>query len=246
MLRLQIKLSKNDKIYYKYLDILHDALVSALAAAGAKSEQITGMNALPWNFGALGGQDKQGNQIHTLIVSTPDATLAKFLHKINPAEIRYARASTVEVVDFAKAKISIEDDPIMPGQNILGVLMLSPLLVSKRKIESSRKNGKRWHKHLGQFDLSAAINHRLSRFAGRDINLQVQPDSLYIRINPDHSVLVPTKQVHGKSVFVIGMKAPLVLTGSEADLRFAWYAGIGEKTRNGFGCIGLAEQGVGR
>jgi CRISPR/Cas system endoribonuclease Cas6 (RAMP superfamily) len=38
----------------------------------------------------------------------------------------------------------------------------------------------------------------------------------------------------------------LVLTGSDDDLRFAWYAGIGEKTRNGFGCMGLAEQGLGR
>ncbi|RKZ38602.1 MAG: CRISPR-associated protein Cas6, partial [Gammaproteobacteria bacterium] len=87
----------------------------------------------------------------------------------------------------------------------------------------------------------------LSRLAGREIKLQVQPDSLYIRINPDHSVLVPMKLMrNGKTVFVIGMNAPLVLSGSEEDLRFAWYTGIGEKTRNGFGCIGLAEQGVGR
>jgi len=250
MLRIRIKLFKNNYIHYKYLDILHDAMVNSLAAAGAKSEQITGMNALPWNFAALGGQDKQGSKVHTLIVSTPDATLAKVLRNINPAEIRYARASTIEVVDFAEAEISIEDDPIMPGQNILGVLMLSPLAISERKSENSPSKkgtkGKRWHKQLGQCDLSAAINHRLSRLAGRDINLQVQPDSLFIRINPDHSVLVPTKLINGKTVFVIGMKAPLVLTGSEADLRFAWYAGIGEKTRNGFGCIGLAEQGVGR
>ena len=42
------------------------------------------------------------------------------------------------------------------------------------------------------------------------------------------------------------MQAPLLLEGSEEDLRFAWYAGLGEKTRNGFGCLGLIEQGVGR
>jgi CRISPR/Cas system endoribonuclease Cas6 (RAMP superfamily) len=39
---------------------------------------------------------------------------------------------------------------------------------------------------------------------------------------------------------------PLVIEGNEADLRFAWYAGIGEKTRAGFGCIGLAQQGIKR
>jgi CRISPR/Cas system endoribonuclease Cas6 (RAMP superfamily) len=42
------------------------------------------------------------------------------------------------------------------------------------------------------------------------------------------------------------MSALLVLAGSEEDLRLAWYAGIGEKTRLGFGCMGLAERGIGR
>ncbi len=243
MLRIRIQLPKKTDIHYKYLDILHDAMVSALVAAGAKSEQITGMSALPWHFAALGYANKQEKTVYTLIVSTPDATLAKILPNINPAEIRYARASTLEVVNFAEAEISLEDDPIMHGQNMLGVLMLSPLAIS----DKSASKGKRWYKQLGDCDLSAAINHRLSRLAGREIKLQVQPDSLYIRINPDHSVLVPMKLMrNGKTVFVIGMNAPLVVTGSEEDLRFAWYTGIGEKTRNGFGCIGLAEQGVGR
>ncbi len=242
MLRVRIQLSKPDKINYKYLDILHDSMVNALTAAGATSEQITGMSALPWQFAPLGRHNKQGNEVHTLIVSTPDATLAKFLHKIKPTDINYARAITAERVDFKNAGIIIEDDPIMPNQNILGVLMLSPLVISDKAAK-----GKRWHKQLGKFDLSAAISHRLSRLAGREVKLEVQPDSLYLRINPDHSVLVPMKLMrNGKTAFVIGMNAPLVLMGSDDDLRLAWYAGIGEKTRNGFGCIGLAETGVGQ
>jgi CRISPR-associated endoribonuclease Cas6 len=270
VLRIRIALPKKQIVEYCYLDILHDALVSALTTAGAKSEQITGMNALPWNFAVLGRQTKQGKIAHTLIVSTPDATLAQFLRKINPDDIFYARASTVEKVHFAGATIKIEDDPILPNQNILGVLMLSPLVISQRENQippnlplqkggippfekggqggiSGSSNKKRWHKQLGQCDLSTAINHRLSRLAGREVKLDVQPDSLYLRCNPDHSVLVPMKLMrNGKTAFVIGMNAPLILTGSEEDLRLAWYAGIGEKTRNGFGCIGLAEQGVGR
>ena len=43
---------------------------------------------------------------------------------------------------------------------------------------------------------------------------------------------------------ILGVGADFLLEGAEDDLRFAWYAGIGEKTRNGFGCLGLAEQGV--
>jgi len=50
----------------------------------------------------------------------------------------------------------------------------------------------------------------------------------------------------GRPAFAIGMQAPLVLSGRREDLELAWYAGLGEKTRAGFGCIGLAEQGVGR
>jgi CRISPR-associated endoribonuclease Cas6 len=243
MLRIQITLPKKGEVYYHYLDILHDALVNAWIAAGATSEQITGMSALPWHFAPLGKQNKQGKIVHTLIVSTPDATLAQCLAKINSDDIFYARASTVEKVHFAGAEIKIEADPIFPNQNALGVLMLSPLAISDKTASPK----KRWHKQLRQCDLSAAINHRLSRIAGREIKLEIQPDTLYLRCNPDHSVLVPMKLMrNGKTAFVIGMSAPLVLTGSDDDLRFAWYAGIGEKTRNGFGCMGLAEQGLGR
>lgn len=51
---------------------------------------------------------------------------------------------------------------------------------------------------------------------------------------------------NGQSAFVIGMQAPLVVAGHRDDVLLAWYTGLGEKTRNGFGCIGLAEEGVGR
>jgi CRISPR-associated endoribonuclease Cas6 len=243
MLRIRIILPKQQSVQYQYLDILHDALVNAWIAAGADRKQILYENALPWNFAALGGHHKDANRVHSLVVSTPDADLAEVLRNLNPDEITYARASTVERVKFAGAEVVVEDNPIFPKQNILGVLMLSPLVISDRQ---GKSKGRRWHKDLAKVDLSSAINFRLSRLAGREIKLDVQVDSLYLRCNPEHSVLVPNKLRNGKKVFVIGMNAPLILAGSEEDLRFAWYAGIGEKTRNGFGCIGLAEEGVGR
>jgi CRISPR-associated endoribonuclease Cas6 len=243
MLRIRVSLPKQNLVHYRHLDLLHDALINAWTAAGATIKQVYGASAFPWNFAALGKTGHIDKIVHTLIVSTPAPTLTKYLRDFKPQDIHYARASTIEVVDFAEAKITLEDDPICPQQNALGVLLLSPLAIRDNTVAGS----KRWHKHLGQFDLSAAINHRLSRLAERDIQLQVHPDSLYVRWNPDHAVLVPVKEMpNGKKAFVIGMSAPLVLQGSDVDLRFAWYAGLGEKTRNGFGCIGLAEEGVGR
>jgi len=234
MLRIRVTLPKQNLVHYRHLDLLHDALINAWTAAGATIKQVYGASALPWNFAALGKTGHIDKIVHTLIVSTPAPTLAKYLRDFKPQDIHYARASTIEVVDFAEAKITLEDDPICPQQNALGVLLLSPLAIRDNTVAGS----KRWHKHLGQFDLSAAIFFFF---------LQVHPDSLYVRWNPDHAVLVPMKLMpNGKPAFVIGMSAPLVLAGRDEDLRFAWYAGLGEKTRNGFGCIGLAEEGVGR
>ena len=140
----------------------------------------------------------------------------------------------------------MEPDPILPKQGQLGCLMLSPLVLHD---DNHTDKGKRWHSNLNDLssNLSQIINRKLSFIAQRDVQLSIYPDSLYLRANPQHSVLVNLKTFRdGRKSFVIGMQAPLLLEGSEDDLRLAWYAGIGEKTRSGFGCLGLIEQGVGR
>lgn len=239
MYRTRMILPKRESIAYRNLDIIHDALVNGLDKAGA--DRLVGYDARPWHFAALGWHHRNGNRCHTLVVGSPDQTLGEYLKKINPADVVHARAQTSEAVDFARAEITPDPDPVAPEQTAIGVVMLSPLAVSSR-------NGKRrWHTRLNEFDLSAAVNHRLSRIAGRTVSLRIEPDRLYLRSCPKYDTLVQTKEMkNGSRAFVIGMRVPLVLQGSEADLRLAWYAGIGEKNRNGFGCIGLAERGVGR
>jgi len=226
------------------MDILHDAIVNAWVCAGAEPEMVTGYHAGSWNFAPLGWRRNQENRVHTLIMSTPDPALSEFMKSIKCEDVTYARAKTAELVDFSKAEISVEHDPIAPGQTALGVLMLSPLAISRM---DKGKKGHRWHNNLNELELSEAVNHRLSRMAGRKVGLEVHADRLYLRANPRHDVMIQTKAFsNGKRAFVIGMKAPLVLQGNEDDLRLAWYGGIGEKTRTGFGCVGLVEKGVGR
>lgn len=244
LIRIRMTLPKRKDIAYRNMDILHDAIVNAWICAGAASEMVTGYHARPWNFAALGWRRRQESRVHTLVISTPDPDLSVFMGKFNAENAVYARAKTAEAVDFSRAEISVEPDPVAPGQTAIGVLMLSPLAIS---LMNKGKKGHRWHSNLGDVDLSKAVNHRLSRITGRKVSLEVQADRLYLRANPKHDVLIPVKEFpKGKRAFVIGMKAPLVLSGSEADLRLAWYAGIGEKTRGGFGCVGLVEKGVGR
>lgn len=240
MPRIRLQLQPGHYAQYRNLDLLHDALINAWTAAGIAAERVLGAEALPWNFAALGGHHKDGNHAHTLVIATPSRELAPYLDRLEPAQVRYARAKTAELVDFSSAERLEEPDPIPPVQGALGLLLLSPLAV---RVPGS----KRWYTDFRDFDLSAAINHRLSRVASREVRLQAEPDRLYLRANPKHSVLVPTKDYgNGARGFVIGLRAPLVLAGTEDDLRLAWTAGIGEKTRSGFGCLGLLERGVGR
>jgi CRISPR-associated endoribonuclease Cas6 len=242
MFRVRIQLPKRQSQQYRYYDILHDALINAWIAAGAKSHEVIGVSALLWNFAALGQHEKQQGNVHTLIVATPDKTLAAYLARFEVKHIRYIRALTEEFVDFSAAKIYQEVDPIVTNQKNLGVVLLSPLAIQKRGCKP-----RQWHEKLQEVDVSSAVNYRLSRLAQRKVELTIYPDSLHLRINPKHGVSVKTKRMKGKKeVFVIGMQAPLLLIGSDDDLRMAWYAGIGEKNRNGFGCIGLADKGIGR
>jgi CRISPR-associated endoribonuclease Cas6 len=242
MYRIRLMLPKQQHVCYRNLDILHDALINGWEAAGAHAGELMGLNARLWNFAALGWHHPGENRVHTLVVSTPDPELSRYLKSLRPSEVRCARAATGEAVDFSNAEICEDTDPVGPGQNGLGAVMLSPLAIS-------RKNGnkKQWYNRLEGADLSTAISSRLSRLSGRKVALRVQADRLYIRSNPRYDTLVQTKETaSGQRAFVIGMRMPLVLQGNEDDLRLAWYAGIGEKTRNGFGCIGLAERGIGR
>lgn len=244
MYRLRITLPKGQEAAYRNLDMLHDALVNAWTAAGAPAADVVGQKALPWHFAALGRRRDGHNMVHTLVVGTPDPDLSQTLIRIDPAQVAHARASTAEAVDFSRGTIVPDPDPVGPGQTALGVVMLSPLAISTQARQDTKH---RWHSTLDGLDLSRAVNKRLSRLAGRPVCLKIDPDRLYMRIQPRYDTLVRTKEgPGGKCAFVIGMLLPLVLQGSEADLRLAWYAGIGEKNRSGFGAIGSAERGIGR
>jgi hypothetical protein len=244
MYRIRISLPPRRSAQYRHQDLLHDALVNAWTEAGADADAVIGTDARPWTFAALGTHHANLGRVHTLVVATPDSDLAGYLRRFDPAAIRQARAITAEAIDFADAGITPEADPLAPGCDMLGCFLLSPLAISEKREPGGKKV---WRKNLNGLDLATPVNKRLSRLAGRPVNLRIHADSLYLRANPRHSVLVSLKRMRdGRHAFVIGMQAPLLLSGSEDDLRFAWYAGIGEKTRNGFGCLGLIERGVGR
>lgn len=135
MFRIRMTLPKRKSVAYNYTDILHDAIVNAWISAGADAEKVTGFHARPWNFASLGWRRGQENRAHTLIISTPDPELSEYIRKLKPGDTAYARAVTAEAVDFSEAEIFADPDPIGPGQKGIGVLMLSPLAISRNNKE---------------------------------------------------------------------------------------------------------------
>jgi len=237
---LKIKITPPAKsVEYKYLDVVHDAVVQAFLKTGVEESKIIGHKSEPWNFAVESYSKKENgefiNVVKSLFISTPSSELSKFLSGISLSNLNYTRSLTGDTVNFINSGIEIVQDPILPNQHTLSVNCISPLAIRKQD-----KKNRSWYSEFGDLDIIAAINKRLSRLADRDISLLVSVDSLFLRSNEKYSVYIPIKKnSNGNVTFVIGMKAPLVLQGSEEDLRFAWYAGIGEKTRMGFG--GLSE-----
>ncbi len=246
MLRIRLTLPKSLPAQtYTHQDLIHDALVNAFEQAGASMNDVIGPQAKAWTFAPLGYHRGHTGVAHSLVVSTADPNLARALTRLQADAIVQRRWNT-EAFNFSGATLGMEADPFWPGQTQLACLLLSPLVIEDK--DTTPQNGnKRWFNDLTnpQLQLSDIINRQLSARAGRPIQLSINPDTLYLRATPKHSVLVNLKVLkNGRKSFVIGMQAPLLLEGSEDDLRFAWYAGIGEKTRSGFGCLGLLEQGV--
>lgn len=238
-MRVRFSAPRGERVRFRFLDSLHGALVNAWTACGAPGEVVVGREAGNWSFGAVGTATPRGFVLKAVVVGAEGRLLEPVLKSLIPEAIR-KRSVNGDVVDLAAWDAIDEELPVVgepEDHTTLPAIMLSPLALSVR----GRKG--RWHDDLAKAGphLEAAVNVRLSRLTGRDVTLQVEPDRLYLRANPRHSMAVRTRSVNGdKPAFVIGTMCPLTLSGCVEDLRSAWSLGIGEKNRYGFGCIGYA------
>lgn len=137
MHRLRLHLPSGRWATYRHLDLVHDALVNALIAAGAQPEQVIGAQALPWTFAPLGFHHHHEGKVHTLVVSTPSSALAPILAALDPGTLRYARTMTGELFDFTAATVDIAAPPMLTAQAVLGVLTLSPIAITNRSVTPS-------------------------------------------------------------------------------------------------------------
>ncbi len=237
-MRIKLLAPRGDRARFRFLDSLHGALVNAWTTCGALGEAIVGREAGNWSFGGVGTATSRGFILKSVVVGA-EGELEPILQNLIPEAIR-KRSTNGDVVDLAAWDATREELPVVcePGNDAaLPAIMLSPLALSVYGQKG------RWHDDLTKAGpaLEEAVNSRLSRLTGRNVRLKVEPDRLYLRANPRHSMMVRTRAVNGdKPAFVIGTMCPLTLSGRVEDLNSAWSLGIGEKNRYGFGCIGHA------
>lgn len=217
-------------VRFRYLDTMHAALIAALRAAGAGGSQVLGDTAAPWTF-AISGRSFPGGTIRAeaVTLSTPDPALGAAMLRLDGADAKVT-STNGDVLDLTGAVRRPMALPLHPDQDQIAVGFASPFLVSERSPK------KTYARSLVGLDLSAAFSAGLSRRLRRPMTLRVEQDRLSAATDGATPMLVRVRRSGARDLILPALSAVLTLYGPAADLRDAYLAGLGEKTRYGFGC----------
>lgn len=236
-MRIKIDLSGAPQTL-RYNDSMNAAIVAGLAAAGLSGEEVTGPKALPWTFAMRLASTRAGVQrdgrvqnevtIAGLTISSPSDRFAEALARIEPADITVA-SSNGDRICCAGGMVLREEPDFRDGA--VDLTFASPVLLMRKK-DGSEKTV--WATTVDEVDVATALHRGLSNRAGRELDLRITP----IEGAPRHHTRVPLRRDarRGKDMMMPAFRIPLRLEGSAEDLRFAYLAGFGAKTRAGFGC----------
>lgn len=243
LFRIRLQAPPGRPVQYRSADSIHDAAISLLTSKGIHPDRLIGRSAGVWSCAPLFSRPirRKSDQkiVKHCVLTTVEEDIAEVLRGLRPQDLALMhskRALTDEEVSFAGWRISYDPAPIVPGVNSLECLMGSPLAIQRKEPLGRHV----WHRDVRDFDVSGAVNSGLFKRTGRKTNLTLLPDLSYVRSRETHSVCTKLKaERSGGSV--VGMSFPFLLSGSEEDLCLAWYAGLGSKTRMGFGIITSAQ-----
>lgn len=230
-MRLTIDLGRNPQSLV-YTDSMNAAIVAGLVAAGLTSEQLVGEGALPWTFAMAGRASRgHGRRILRLTLSSPAAAFAEALERLDPSEIRVA-SSNGDRIDCSGGVRHSGRGPAR-GTDCLAVTFGSPVALMRA---SGEREKRKWADSLEDIDLDAALRTSLTRRAGRDLDLSVSVDPLTRIAGTVRQLVKLRKMPNGRPAIIPAFTFPLTLRGAPEDIRFAFLAGLGAKTRAGFGC----------
>ena len=218
---------------FHYRDSLHAALVAGLAAAGVTSTDLVGEAAKPWAFSAK-GHARQGGRttISAILLSSPDPAIHEAMMRLDTADIRVA-SSNGDVIDCAGARLRACPRLPAPGQDAIALRFASPVVLSLGPAD--RTPTRRFAERISEIDVPAALKRSAEVTAGRELDIAPQVDPLALRTDVAKHLVWLRRAPSGRSIGVPGFTFPFALRGTPEDLLFAFLAGFGAKTRQGFG-----------
>ncbi|MCY4227402.1 MAG: hypothetical protein OXF20_06885 [Gammaproteobacteria bacterium] len=237
MQRMLITPSRSQKLYFRYLDSIHAALVEGLVETGIPGELIVGRTAHPWTFACLGWTRRGGQRfVSKLIVSSPSEIISEGLKKIDPANIKKASVNG-DLIDLHGANIHHDNHiPLHGTQELCVVFPGRFALALPKKICSKTK----YARSSSDIDFTEAIKAGLDRRAGRTLDLQITIDPLSLAIEGT-AIPVALRKSGKQRILVPTFNMPVTLRGNPDDIMWAFHAGFGAKTRQGLGCPTLTK-----
>lgn len=230
-MRFRLALSASQQV--RFTDSMHAAIVAGLTETGMASELLVGMGAVPWTFG-MEGRSRAGKPriIRSVIISSPDPRFAKAMRAAKPQHFRKA-SSNGDVIDGRGASIW-QDITAPEGETDVLINFLSPFVMKARKDGSGSPP---FLEKLPVEDLPVILKSGLERRAGRQLDLTISVDSLSAMTDGRRKHMIHyRKMADGKSLILPGYALPMRLQGDPEDIRFAYLAGFGSKSRAGNGC----------
>jgi CRISPR-associated endoribonuclease Cas6 len=230
-MRIRIDMSRNPQTL-RYNDSMNAAIIAALTAAGLTSEEVTGERALPWTFAmhrTRGRVRRQGDiLVGAVTISSPAERVAEALSRFDPAEMTVTSSNGDRIC--GAGGLVIRDEPEIWAE-AMTVSFASPVLLMRKK-NGPEKTA--WANDPEQVDIAPALYSGVSNRAGRALDLRITPvDGGYAE-----RLLVPLRRdARSRADMILpAFRLPLRLEGAPEDVRFAFLAGFGAKTRAGFGC----------
>lgn len=221
---------------YRYLDTINAALVHAFVQQGVTGEDVTGAYARPWTFACKGYARPGGYMMLTgLTVTTPDPLLAHALERMHPTDIR-ATPTTGDNVDFQNGRGRTLSDDLHPGQTEICVSFASPFVVGRTA--PYKRSDPLYLQNLAGVELGTSLQRTAERLAQRSLDISIHVDRLTLMTEGTPRWISFRRQKE-RRIMVPAFRMPITLRGAHKDLQFVLHAGLGIKTRQGFGCTML-------
>ena len=232
LMRIFIDL-RQQPLRYRYLDSVHAALIAGLVKAGVEPTKLIGERAEAWCFAAKGYSSRQGDcMLVGVTISTASDEIGATLQKLSPVDMRVV-SDNGDSLDLSHGMLKPIPDRLSPSTESAMFLFASPFILTHKKTATEKT---RFVGELEGVDIDAAMRRNLERRAGHSLDINFLIDRLSLRANRAPRVVRYRRMKNGRDQMISAFSLPISVIGSPEAIRFAYFAGLGAKTRVGFGC----------